>query len=205
MAIEQRPSNPKTLFEIANAVQPEFTWSNSVLIIIDAQREYENGVLPLPKIQQTVDVIKKLLLEARKRGTPVIHVVHEGAKGLFDPESEGFKIIEKLTPEKGEIVLRKQLPNAFANTKLKTILSSLGINKNLILVGYMTHMCITATAMAAVDLGYQSFVVRDAVATRALTGADGQIISDSQVNDSALAALKDRISWIVESKKLLED
>lgn len=203
MATERKDA-PKTLFEMVGAVQPAPSWKDSVLIIVDAQKEYETGALALPSIRPTVKVIESLLLQARKNSVPVIHVVHEGGPGLFDPASEEFQIIDELTPLKGELVIRKQLPDSFAGTDLQKKINALGKNRKPIIVGFMTHMCVSATAMTALNLGYETTVVSDAVATRDLRAVNGKTISAAQVNESSLAALKDRISWIVSSKELLK-
>ena len=53
----------------------------------------------------------------------------------------------------------------------------------------MTHMCVDATARAAVDLGFKIMVAEDACATRALTYDDNNI-SAEHVHKAFLAALK---------------
>ena len=198
----QNTALPQTLFEMVGAVQPEPSWKNSVLIIIDAQKEYETGRLVLPGVKSATRVIGRLLSDARTLGVPVIHVLHEGENGLFDPSEEGFKSIEALKPLKDEIVIRKSLPDSFAGTELQKILSRVANGKKLVITGFMTHMCITATAVSALNLGYESFVIQDGVATRDLKGADGKVISDQDMNESALAALRDRIAWVISSSKL---
>lgn len=203
VTVSYAKESPRTLFEMVGVKQPKVSWTDSVLVIIDAQKEYETGVLALPTIRPTVSVISRLLEKARILNVPIIHVVHEGQKGLFDPADEGFKSIAELEPQEGETVIRKHLPNAFAGTDLHKILGQVGKDKKLLITGFMTHMCIAATAMAALDLGYETFVVSDAVATRALKGENGKIISAKDANQASLAALKDRISWIVKSRELL--
>ena len=38
---------------------------------------------------------------------------------------------------------------------------------NVVLVGFMTHMCVEATARASIDLGFKATVIASATATRA--------------------------------------
>ena len=81
-------SNSKTLFEIVGATQPSVAWSNSVLLVIDAQKEYENGILELPNIRPSVKVIQNLLNGARGQQAPIIHIVHESAEGPFNKKKK---------------------------------------------------------------------------------------------------------------------
>ena len=46
---------------------------------------------------------------------------------------------------------------------------------NLVLAGFMTHMCINSTARGAFNLGFAPTVVAAATATRDLPGTDGRI------------------------------
>jgi nicotinamidase-related amidase len=96
----------------------------------------------------------------------------------------------------------KRLPNGFAGTELHERLQQAG-RSNLILAGFMTHMCISASVRAALDLGYQTTVIGDATATRALPAHDGGTpISADAVHRTALAELADRFAAVVTSDRL---
>ncbi len=61
----------------------------------------------------------------------------------------------------------KTYPSSFEKTDLDAKLKALGAS-NLILAGFMTHMCINSTARAAFNHGYKPVVVASATATRSL-------------------------------------
>src|SRR5258708_40121887 len=89
------------------------------------------------------------------------------------------------------------LPNAFAGTDLAKHLAVSG-RKNLIVGGFMTHMCVSATVRSATDNGFMSTVAADTVATRDLPDATGDsTITADAINRITLAALSDRFAWIV--------
>jgi nicotinamidase-related amidase len=69
----------------------------------------------------------------------------------------------------------------------------------LILAGFMTHMCVSATAKAAVDLGHRVTVVANATATRDLPDPLGGTMAAEQVHRGALAGLADRFAIVVPS------
>jgi nicotinamidase-related amidase len=126
-------------------------------------------------------------------------VRHKGSSTgkAFNPTLSGFEIVKELTPREGETVIDKGLPNAFAGTDLAKHLQTTG-RKNLIVGGFMTHMCISATVRSATDHGFMSTVAADTVATRDLPDATGgATVAADAINRITLTALSDRFAWIV--------
>ena len=67
-----------------------------------------------------------------------------------------------------------------------------------VLVGFMTHMCVSATVRCATDNGFMSTIAADTVATRDLPDATGgATVTADAINRITLAALSDRFAWIV--------
>lgn len=195
-------SDPKTLLEMAGANLEPTALSDAALVIIDAQNEYVDGKLPLTGVGPALDNIAQLLRRARDAGAPVVHIAHQGKPGgAFDPEGPGGAIAGPAAPAEGEKVIGKTLPNAFAGTELHETLQGLGA-KQLILAGFMTHMCVSSTARAALDLGYGTTVVADAVATRDLPDPAGGVVAADVVNMAALAALADRFAVVAPLEKI---
>ncbi|MBU0621699.1 MAG: cysteine hydrolase [Gammaproteobacteria bacterium] len=196
-ALAQAGELPMTLFEMAGAKQEAVKLSNSVLIIIDAQREYVDGALPLVGADSAILDISRLLARARKTGTPVIHIVHKGGRGLFNPEGEYFQIVPALQPLANEPVIEKMRVSSFAGTGLEEAIKRTG-RKQLIIVGFMTHNCVSSTARTARDLGYEVSVVAAATATRNLPDGNGGVISAAVLQAASLAALADRNARLVK-------
>ena len=187
---------PKTLFQHAGADPRPHKLSESALIIIDAQREYLDGNLALPGIEEALRACATLLVAAREQGRPIFHVQHKGKPGgLFDPETTNFQICDQVAPQDGETVIEKALPNAFAGTGLDAALKEAGV-KQLVVCGFMTHLCVSSTLRAALDLGYASSVVASACATRDLPDAEGGSVSAEVVQRAELAALGDRFAVV---------
>jgi len=106
------------------------------------------------------------------------------------------RFISGIEPRGGEITVVKSLPNAFAKTELDAKLKATG-RSSLIVAGFMTHMCISATTRASVDLGYRTTIVARGTATRDLPDGDGGIIDAAIVHRVALAELGDRFATVV--------
>lgn len=197
---ETPPQEPQTLLGMAGVQVESARLSDSVLVIIDAQREYVDGKLRLDGIEDSLKEAFRILERAREAGTPVIHIMHKGKAGgaLFNPDGPYFEIATPVAPKPKEAIVTKMLPNAFAGTNLDEILSRTG-RKNLIVIGYMTHMCVSATVRAALDRGYHTTVVARATATRDLPAAEGGKIPAQTIQRASLAALADRFAVIVQS------
>lgn len=186
-----------TMLQMAGAQPTPATMADGVLLIIDAQREYIDGLMPLPGVGPAVDALAVLLDKARRARAPVVHVRHKSKGKAFNPLSTGYEIVDELTPRAGEPIVDKTLPNGFAGTELARHLAATG-RKNLIVGGFMTHMCVSATVRSATDHGFMSTIAADTVATRDLPDAIGGATVRADVIDRVtLAALSDRFAWIV--------
>ncbi|MCG5238183.1 cysteine hydrolase family protein [Azospirillum doebereinerae] len=195
-------TEPKTLLALAGAPSTPSPLDASALILIDAQREYTEGALPLSGIDAAVAEAGRLLALARKAGVPVFHIVHHGKSGgaLFDPDGPLSGIVAPLTPFDGEEVVVKRLPNAFAGTDLDARIRATG-RTELIVAGFQTHMCVSSTVRAALDLGWRTTVVDAASATRDLPDPQGGTIPADAVHRANLASLADRFAVVVRDSR----
>ncbi|WP_088343176.1 MULTISPECIES: cysteine hydrolase family protein [Rhodomicrobium] len=193
-----------TLLELAGADLTPAKIADAALILIDMQNEYRAGPVAVTGFEPAVAAAANLLAAARKSGSPVFHIAQKGrAGGLFDRAAERGQITAELTPQPGEPVIEKPLPNAFAGTELAALVAETG-RKNLIVVGFMTHMCVSSTTRAALDLGYRVTIDAGACATRDLPDGRGGVIAAGVLHDIALAELADRFAIVArESGALL--
>ena len=102
-----------------------------------------------------------------------------------------------------ESIVSKPLPNAFAQTDLDAALKKLG-RTQLVIAGFMTHMCVSSTARAALDLGYKATVAADAAATRDLPDPMGGVIAADALHRAALAELADRFAIVATVDRIPE-
>ena len=153
-------------------------------------------LLALPDARAAITHAQSLLSRARDAGSSIFHVAHKGRAGsLFDRDAERGRIVDELTPLAGEAVIEKALPNAFAGTGLANLITETG-RKDVIVVGFMTHMCVSSTARAALDLGFRVTIDAEACATRDLPDGRGGRIDAATLNEVALVELSDRFAVI---------
>ncbi|OGM47254.1 pyrazinamidase/nicotinamidase [Aspergillus bombycis] len=163
---------------------------DSTLIIVDAQNEYASGQLKVENVAQSRKVIADLLSRYRDggNGSNIVHVVHEVPAGapVFTPGTALAQEFEELTPRAGEKIVTKNFPSSFAQTDLHEYLGGLGdVGKKIVLVGYMAHVCISTTARAGSELGYDVVVVKDAVGDRHIPGVEAEQLVAVVLNELA--------------------
>jgi nicotinamidase-related amidase len=173
----------------------------SALILIDCQNTYRQGVLKLEGVEEALAEAQRLLQRARALGVPVIHIAHDAGPGSpYDVRAEIGQIADVVAPQGQEPVIIKNYPSSFEKTDLDTRLKGLGV-KNLVLAGFMTHMCVNSTARAAFNHGYGTTVVASATATRALPGPAGRLLPAQVVQEAALAFLGDLAAVVVGQER----
>ncbi len=172
--------------------------AQSVVIVIDAQKEYTEGLLPLWEIERSIDALSQFLSRARAAHVPIIHVVQVGVPGgrVFDPQRRFVEIVDKVRPVAGEPVVEKRLPSSFTQTTLEAELTRMG-RKDLIITGYMTHMCLNSTTRDAAEVGYRCTLVAELTTTRDLPDGRGGVIPAPTVKAVNLASLADRFAIVV--------
>ncbi|WP_061023109.1 cysteine hydrolase family protein [Bradyrhizobium sp. CCH5-F6] len=192
----------KTLLQLAGADLTPPPLGEAVLVLIDIQNEYLAGPLALPDAKPAIVRAAALLARARESGAVIIHIAHRGkAGGLFDRSADRGAIVAELGPRAKELVIEKELPNAFAGTDLQAQLAASG-RKNIVLAGFMTHMCVSSTARAALDLGFRTTIHADSCATRDLPDGLGGTLDARTVHEVALAELSDRFAIIARGEAL---
>ena len=191
-------NTPRTLLELSGADLTPASPENATLVLIDMQNEYLEGPLALPGASAAVSRAGALLSEARRVGGRIVHVYHRGRAGsLFDREHRRGQVIDGLEPLPGEALVEKALPNAFAGTDFGEVLQAIGHN-DLIIIGFMTHMCVSSTARAALDHGYRVTIDARACATRDLPDGRGGIVDANTLHRVALTELSDRFAIIAD-------
>jgi nicotinamidase-related amidase len=188
----------QSLREIVGLGQEPTHLKGSALIMIDLQNTYRQGIMQLTGVEAAILEAKSLLEMARNQGIPIFHIRHDGGAGSpYDINSEIGAISDEVAPLNGEPVITKNFPNSFVQTDLDARLKALGI-KNIMLAGFMTHMCVNSTAHGGFNLGYAPTVVASATATRPLQGANGKVVSAQELQDATLAATRDMYAAIID-------
>ncbi|WP_052868420.1 cysteine hydrolase family protein [Streptomyces niger] len=185
-----------TLRQVNGFDETPASLADATLIMVDFQNTYTRGVMELTGWRAALDAAAALLARAREAGTPVVHVVHDGGPDTpYDIRAEIGAVHPDVAPVDGEPVVVKHAPNSFHGTDLQQQIEAAG-RKDVIIAGFMTHMCVTFTAEGAFLRGYAPTVVADACATRPLTGGGTELTAE-QIHHSALATIGDLYGVVV--------
>ncbi|MEU3753282.1 isochorismatase family protein [Streptomyces olivoreticuli] len=166
--------------------------ADATLIMIDFQNTYRTGVMELDGAEAALAAGARLLAAARAAGTPVVHIVNDGGEGTpYDIRARIGAVCDEVAPADGERVVVKRFPDSFHDTGLEETLRELGAGPDLVLAGFMTHMCVTFTAQGAFNLGYRPTVVAEATATRSLVAPDGTLMPAAALQAASLTTVTD--------------
>ncbi|UFS93767.1 cysteine hydrolase family protein [Nocardia huaxiensis] len=166
--------------------------ADATLVLIDFQNTYLTGVMALPDAERALEAAAGLLSAARALGRPIVHIVNDGGPGSpYDITAEIGAISDPVAPLPGEPVVVKTVPNGFHDTTLEATLRALSSGTDLVLAGFMTHMCVQFTAEGAFYRGFRPTVVAEATATRPLPGPDGRTVPAEVLQTAALTTIGD--------------
>ena len=154
----------------------------SALIVIDVQR----GILAIPGLVRKAEIegaldnvvrrICDLIERARRSGSPVFFVQHDGGSGhRLEPGTDGWKLRAELVPDPGDPIIRKRASDAFFETRLHSELVARRISR-LAIAGCMTQFCVDTSVRRAVSLGFDTILASDAHTT-----ADSETLRFEQI------------------------
>ncbi|MFD7974760.1 cysteine hydrolase family protein [Streptomyces sp. NPDC059071] len=191
-----------SLRELSGFDQTPASLAASTLILVDYQNTYTQGVLELTGWEAALDAAAELLAKARAAGAEVVHVINDGGEGTpYDIRAEIGQIHPRVAPAEGEQVVVKTVPDAFVGTGLGELLDAAG-HKDVVVAGFMTHMCVAFTSAGAFLRGNRPTVVADACATRPLATPGGEIPAE-QLHLGALATIGDVYGVVVPDASAL--
>ncbi|MFE7463028.1 isochorismatase family protein [Streptomyces sp. NPDC057499] len=187
-----------TLRELNGFDETPASLADSTLILVDYQNTYTGGVMELEGWREALDAAAALLARAREAGAGIIHVINDGGEGTpYDIRAESGRIHPGVAPAEGERVVVKKAPDAFVGTGLGEYVDAAG-HKDVVVVGFMTHMCVLFTAQGAFLRGNRPTVVADACATRPLPSLGTELTAD-RIHRAALATVADLYGVVVAS------
>jgi nicotinamidase-related amidase len=196
---------PTTLRDVSGLGSAPPALRDCALVMVDLQNTYREGVMKLVGVEPALIEARALLERARGAGIPIVHIRHDaGAGSPYDVRAPIGQISDEVAPTGDEPVVTKNYPNSFIGTDLEARLRAAGVS-NVILAGFMTHMCINSTARGAFNLGFHPTVVAAATATRDLPGAGSSVVAADALQAASLAALRDLFAVVAETGAAIPD
>jgi nicotinamidase-related amidase len=178
--------------------------STPTLLVIDVQRAFDDPSWAPRNNPGAEQRIAEALAGWRERGAPVIHVRHASADpgGLFVPGTPAFEFKPEAQPRDGEPVITKDVNSAFIGTDLELRLREQGVEA-VALVGLTTDHCCSTTARMAGNLGFETWVLGDAMATHDRRAPDGELVPAELMHRAALASLDGEFAEVLPTADAL--
>ncbi|POH68940.1 isochorismatase [Cryobacterium zongtaii] len=173
------------------------------LIVIDTQKEYFEGLLPIqyPDRTESIARIRAAMEAAEQAGTPVVLVQHElpTEAPVFAAGSATFQNHPEVAAfeDRASKHISKQFSSVFAGTDLEAWLRDQGID-TITLVGYMSNNCVLASAAAAEPLGFVVEVLSDATGAIGLGNEAGNAPA-RQVHETLMTLLQSNWAAVADT------
>lgn len=184
---------------------------SAALVVIDVQQEYFDGALPIvhPDRHDVLARVVECMRTAHAAGLPVVVVQHAEPgedTPIFREGSPMFALHPAVEAEHRDLLFTKHYPGSFTGTPLADFVAERGVDE-LVICGFMTHMCCDSTARQAAHRDLAAVVLSDATGTIDLEAPDGSPVPARQVHDTELAVLAsgfarvmDAASWMASAR-----
>jgi nicotinamidase-related amidase len=178
----------------------------AALVVIDITRDSllppEVSGIELVGAPESVENSRRVVAAAREAGLPIIFVqeLHrrtlvdfgrelDGAEGVHCLEgSEGAQFLDDLRPREDEYYIPKRRYSAFFGTDLEILLKGLKV-ETLILIGFLTDVCVHYTGADAHQHDYRIRVVRECVAGSSIAAHDASLHALDYLQSGAVVSL----------------
>lgn len=178
--------------------------ANAALLIIDTQQGFDDPRLPPRNNPGAEANIARLLAAWRASGRPIFHVRHHSRRPTspLRPGQPGADFKPEARPIEGEPVFTKQVNSAFIGTDLEAKLRERAI-ETLVIAGVQTNYCVETTARMSGNLGFDTFVVEDAMWTYDKEGPDGTRYPAQQLHAISIVNMHGEFATIATADEVL--
>ncbi|MGD9633175.1 MAG: cysteine hydrolase family protein [Pirellulales bacterium] len=169
------------------------------LLVIDVQREYFDGALPIRHPVGHLESILEVMDAAKRANIPTVVVRHhqpEADSPMFRQGSDMWQLHPEVEARPRDLLVDKQLPGSFTNTSLERFLKERDVD-TVCIAGYMTQICCDTTARQAFHRGYKVEFLRDATGTLDVANKAGSVTAE-QLHESILVAQQMFISDVID-------
>jgi nicotinamidase-related amidase len=170
------------------------------LLVIDVQREYFDGALPISHPVGHLQNILAVMDNAAAVKLPTVVIRHHQSdedSPLFQLNSDMWQLHPEVEARPRTVLIDKQLPGSFTGTGLGKWIEQNAID-TVSIVGYMTHMCCDTTARQAVHHGLKVEFLSDATGTLDVKN-DAGFAAAQELQNSTLVAQQMFLSEVISS------
>ena len=131
----------------------KITQDNTLFVMIDMQEKFRDAIFDLERIEKNINILNHA---SEALYIPLIYT-EQNPKGLGETMLEIYRPKNAKKFEKTKFsIFTKEIEEAIKKFNIK----------NLVLFGIEAHVCISQSAMDAMEKGYNVFLVQDALSSR---------------------------------------
>lgn len=174
------------------------------LLVIDVQREYFDGALPIRHPHGHLEQILAAMDAAAGAKVPTAIIRHHQPhpdSPIFRYGSDLWQLHPEIEARSRGPLIDKQLPGSFTGTDLDAWLRSLAV-ETVVIAGYMTQVCCDTTARQAFHRGYRVEFLGDATGTLDVENKAGKVTAE-QLQSAILVAQQMFFSDVVSTSEWL--
>lgn len=175
------------------------------LLVLDVQKGFDDPYWGRRNNEGAEGNIFRLLTEWRNRKGHIIYTKHlsiEQGSPLHHRNKLGTEFKEIIKPIDGEIILTKNVNSGFIGTELESYLKQKTI-KSVVITGLSTQHCVSTTTRMSSNLGFNTFLVSDAIAAFEITDHKGKHHSAESIQELELAMLQKEFATIMTTEEIL--
>ena len=176
------------------------------LLVIDVQNEYfPGGALPISHPQNHLQNILETMDAAASNAVTTVVIRHhqpDPNSPIFRKDSVQWDLHPDVASRPHDLLLDKQLPGSFTNTRLEEFLRRRGID-TVTIAGYMTQVCCDTTAREAFHRGFKVEFLSDATGTLDVENSAGKA-SAEQLQNAILVSQQMFISEVISKDEFID-
>jgi nicotinamidase-related amidase len=175
------------------------------LMVIDVQKEYFSGKVPVSYPEGSLENILKAMEAAQCSDIPLIIIQHtalqENAE-TFVKGTDAWEILPEISSQEYDHLVEKNFPGSFTGTDLEKWLRENDID-TITISGYMTQMCCDSTSRQAFHRGFKVEFLSDATGTLSLSNYAGTVTGE-ELQRAILVTQAMRFSSVLKTDDWIE-
>ena len=180
--------------------------AHATLAVIDVQRAFDlwEAAGMRRNNPDAVTRIADLFAAFRAAHAPVLHIRHRSNRPGFSfaPDGAGYQVRDKAREVTDEPVVVREVNSAFVGTHLEARLRASGV-RSVVICGAITNHCVETSTRMAGNLGFNTWLVRDATWTFDRTDPDGNEHTAEAIHAMTLSDLNGECAHIVSATEIV--
>ncbi|KAA0549900.1 cysteine hydrolase [Bacillus sp. BGMRC 2118] len=177
------------------------------LLVLDVQNGFDDPYWGKRNNPEAEENISRLQEVWRQKNGTIIYTQHlslQPKSPLHHTKKEGTAFKDEVTPLPSEKVFTKNVNSGFIGTELQSYLTEHQLN-TVVITGLSTQHCVSTTTRMSSNLGFQTFLVSDAIAAFEITDSYGKLHSAETVQELELAMLHKEFATIITTNEIIQE